>query len=419
MTATSLYVRSSELARVRPTATAWISPDGRRLTRQHLLDRVDSPAASPSGTDPAGGADTDPLLRVVLGHLAAQARGEHRLILATSGSSATPRVVRRSVRSWMASLPAFDHAVFGTAVAGDGSDSAHHGLLWAPGPAGSTLTLYAAWQGLAAGVPVLATGPWRGLPGREVQPDLDRVSVVQSVPAVLEDVLAARAAGRLPALRTAVVAGAGSPSGMRQRAGALGLRWVEYYGAAELSFVAIDVDGAGLRPFPGVEIALREECSDDDAGVGTLWVRSPYLAEGVADPDGWAGVGDRAAWSADGTLRVLGRAGTASVAGHTVHLAEVEAGLAGVAGVAEVICLTQSRPRVGERVLAVIRREPGADPLPAVRRLVEQWPNPVRPVRIVVRDVLPRTAAGKVARAELAAELAAELSAEPQGGPTS
>lgn len=410
MTAESLYHRLVDLARARSTATAWIGPDGQRLTRQDLLDRADSPGTdtavsdaphAPQVADVLGG---DPLRDVVLDQLAAQRRGDPWLTLTTSGSSARPRVVRRSVRSWTASLPAFDRAVFDTSVSADVSEESHHATLWAPGTAGSTLTLYAAWQGLAAGVPVVATGTWRGVPDRDVHPDLDRVTVVQAVPAVLDDVLAARATGRLPALRTAVVAGAGAPAPLRQQAQALGLRWVEYYGAAELSFVAIDVDGSGLRPFPGVEIALRE----DVTGGQMLWARSPYLADGVADEEGWASVGDRAAWAGDGTLRILGRAGTASVAGHTVHLAEVEAGLARVAGVAEVVCLTQVRPRIGERVLAVIRPVPGADPLPAVRQVIGQWPSPVRPARIVVRDVLPRTAGGKVARAELAAELAAE-----------
>ena len=86
-------------------------------------------------------------------------------------------------------------------------------------PPSSTLTLWALWHALATGVPVVATGPWRGVPaGPAAVEVLDRVTVLHAVPAVLADVLAARAAGGLPALRTAVVAGAALPAGLRRRA---------------------------------------------------------------------------------------------------------------------------------------------------------------------------------------------------------
>jgi acyl-CoA synthetase (AMP-forming)/AMP-acid ligase II len=191
-----------------------------------------------------------------------------------------------------------------------------------------------------------------------------------------------------------VVAGAAPAPGLRVRAERLGVALVEYYGAAELSFVAVDVDGSGLRPFPGVEVRLRD---------GVLWVRSPYLAESVdgvpvADRDGWATTGDRARWGAAGTLELLGRPGTATVAGHTVQLAEVEAVLAAVPGVAEAVCLATPDPRLGQRLVAVVRRIPGSDPLPALRRAEEALPPSARPVRHHVVDDVPRTPSGKVDR---------------------
>ena len=70
---------------------------------------------------------------------------------------------------------------------------------------------------------------------------------------------------------------------------------VEYYGAAELSFVAWRDRSGPLRAFPGVETDLRD---------GLLWARSPYLAKGYLsaradrplrrDSHGWATVGDLA-----------------------------------------------------------------------------------------------------------------------------
>ena len=55
---------------------------------------------------------------------------------------------------------------------------------------------------------------------------------------------------------TAIVAGAASSDALRRRAAARGIRVTEYYGAAELSFVAAGRDGR-LDPFPGVEVELR------------------------------------------------------------------------------------------------------------------------------------------------------------------
>ncbi|HZI96024.1 MAG TPA: hypothetical protein VFD41_00710, partial [Actinomycetales bacterium] len=107
---------------------------------------------------------------------------------------------------------------------------------------------------------------------------------------------------------------------------------MEYYGAAELSFVAWRGDDGPLRPFPGARLRVVD---------GVLWVSSPYLAEGYlstpppvikhSDPgplmrDGdWATVGDLAR-SVDGGVEVLGRGDAAVVTGgHTVVAEEVEA----------------------------------------------------------------------------------------------
>jgi acyl-CoA synthetase (AMP-forming)/AMP-acid ligase II len=228
-------------------------------------------------------------------------------------------------------------------------------------------------------------------------------TVVQCVPAVLDDVLDGHAAGLLPALRTAVVAGAPSTARLRQRTAAAGLRLVEYYGAAELSFVAIDDDGHGLRPFPGAELAVRDD---------VVWVRSPYVGNGYLDPgdpgplrrdqDGWHTVGDRGAVD-DGRLILRGRGGeSVSVGGHTVVVGDVESALAGVAGVLELAVVGEPHARLGERVVLAVRAQDGCDPLPALRAAARTaLPPAARPVRYVLVGDLPRTAGGKVSRAAL------------------
>ncbi len=377
---------------------------------------------------------TSPPLEAVTGLLRAEARGEvpavvhpggalpagsvpatttagPLLALSTSGSTSRPRLVLRTMASWADSLEPF------TAVTGIGPDD----VVWAPGELSSTLTLFAVWHALATGVPVVAGGRWRGVVA--AGPQAAAATVLQCVPAVLSDVLDARAAGLLPRLRTAVVAGASTAAPLRRRAGRAGLQLVEYYGAAELSFVAVDADGSGLVPFPGVEVAVRE---------GLIWARSAYTCLGYLsstaggstaggstaggstaggstagpwrrDPDGWCTVGDRGHLDGRGRLSVRGRGGdAASVGGHVVLLADVEHLLAGVDGVAELVCLSEPHARLGERVVAAVRPDGAADPVPALRATARLGlPVAARPVRYVLVTDLPRTTGGKVARAVL------------------
>ena len=322
-----------------------------------------------------------------------------RLVLLTSGSSGDPRAVVRTTASWQTSLDPF------TRVTGIRSDD----VVWAPGPLSSTLTLFAVWHALATGLPVVAGGRWRGVVPAGV-------SVLHAVPTVLADLLDAgpgiagpgspadRPSHPPAGLRLAVLAGASGIRPLRHRAAARRLEVVEYYGAAELSFVAVDPDGSGLRAFPGVELQVRD---------GVVWARSPYLSEGYLAPSqggpyrvdgaGWASVGDRAELGPDDTLTVTGRGDDGfSVGGQVVVAADVELALGGVDGVAELVCVAEPHARLGERVVAVVRPTPGIDPVPALREVARrQLPAAARPVRYVLMAELPRTAGGKVARAVL------------------
>jgi long-chain acyl-CoA synthetase len=326
--------------------------------------------------------------------------GTPLLVVGTSGSGGRPRAVVRTVASWAASLPGYTWLAGGLA----GGDDPGPG--WAPGGTSSTLTLFALWHALATGIPVLATGRWRGAGAAAVAAAGARV--VHAVPPIAADVLAARRAGALPGLRRMVVAGAAVPPRLRAAADSVDVELAEYYGAAELSFVAADPNGGGLRPFPGAQVRVRD---------GHVEVRSPYLALGYLPgtagplrtaPDGWAGVGDRGRLDPDGVLTVGGRDEAAGVAGVVVLLADVEAALAEVPGVAEVACFAEPHERLGERVVAVVRpSDAGADDVVArLRRHARAaLPPPARPARYVVVDDLPRTAGGKVARAQLRAAL--------------
>ncbi len=295
------------------------------------------------------------------------------VVLGTSGSAGPRRQVRRTTESWVASFP---HV---SALTGIDASA----RVWVPGPLTATMNLFAAvhtrWAGAApAGSASAATH-------------------AHLTPAALHRLLDEGPAA--PGLRV-VVAGDRLPPGLAARAARAGIAVSHYYGAAELSFVAWGADAASLRPFPGVEVAVRD---------GQIWARSPYLCEGYDGPpgplrrsaDGFAGVGDRGRLEA-GRLTVLGRPGSVTTAGGTVHLAEVEAALS-PAATGEAVVVALPHDRLGA-LLAVALTEPSDHPplRATARRVLDRAERP--PLWFHV-DVLPRTDAGKVDRAALAALL--------------
>src|SRR5699024_8937680 len=204
---------------------------------------------------------------------------------------------------------------------------------------------------LSALAHALAGGPQPVGQGRA---DPVEATVFHGTPPALRAVLAA---GRAPRLHTALVGGSHLPADVRGAAEARGIRLLAYYGAAELSFVALDT-GQGLRAFPGVELEVRR---------GELWIRSPYTAlghlggAGSLRTDGpWATVGDLATSDA-GVLTVHGRGDDAILtASATVIPDEVEAGLRELPGIADAVVVGVPTDGIGALVAAMVEPGPGA-----------------------------------------------------------
>ncbi len=296
------------------------------------------------------------------------------LVLFTSGSSGRPRGVVRTAASWRASLQPL------TALTGLTADD----VIWLPGPLSSSLSLYGAYHAASIGARVVT--------GRQLSPvDAATVTAAHLVPTLLRQLDLAR----LPRLATVVVAGESMPESLRRNG------VVEYYGAAELSFVGARSTAGALQPFPGADVRVSD---------GEVWVRSAYLARGYlrAGDDGplrrdgdWATVGDRGTL-VDGGFTVTGRGGSGvTTGGHTVVVEEVEAVLSQIAGVRQVAVIGLPHERLGQLLVAVVVGEPGlrGQLVDAVQAL----PAPARPVRWLAAEQLPITTAGKLARAELAA----------------
>ena len=310
------------------------------------------------------------------------------LVLFTSGSTARPRGVIRTVSSWQVSVAPLSE------ILRIGRDDA----VWLPGPLWSSLFLYGAWHARAVGAATIL---------RDEDPG--SATTAHCVPAQLPTLLEAVQTRRTPRLRLIVVGGDRVPEGLRRRCEDQGVRLVEYYGAAELSFVAWRKDDGFLKAFPGAELDLRN---------GVVWVRSPYLARAylatdddgtwTSDAAGWATVGDLAVQWADG-LEVLGRGdGAITTGGHTIAVEEVERLLQAVSGVQDVGVVGLPHAALGQVVVAVVVGDVGNS---ALRAASHQLPPAARPRRWLHADTLPRTSGGKLRRPGLL-QLATSLAAQ-------
>ncbi|WP_066463793.1 class I adenylate-forming enzyme family protein [Sanguibacter suarezii] len=326
----------------------------------------------------------------------------------TSGSTGRPRAVVRSRGSWTRSFAATSDL---TGIsAGD--------TVLVPGPLSTSLFCFGAVHALAAGATVrLTPSIAAALGGVGGVGGLSDCDVVHLVPGALGTVLDALDSPAPPPsrLRTAVVGGAALPASVRERAAAHGISVIAYYGATELSFVAADPDGKGLRAFPGVEIEVRDPSTGQPLAstypLGQVWVRSPWIAHGylagAAGPlrtaDGWASVGDLAELTAPPASRLVLRGrgtGAIAVGAATVVPEDVEAVLRTVPGVADVVVLGTPHPRLGQVVTAVVVGQDGDPDWAALERASREALSPAqRPRRWFAAATLPVTGTGKPARA--------------------
>jgi acyl-CoA synthetase (AMP-forming)/AMP-acid ligase II len=282
--------------------------------------------------------------------------------------------VLRSAESWRASF---------ATVAGL-LDAGPQDVVLLPAPPSSSLSLFSLAHALDGGPRPLLGGA--GATGGG--PPTCLHGTPQALRAVLD-------AGAPPTLRTALIGGSHLDAALRERAAAAGIRVTAYYGAAELSFVAVDT-GDGLRAFPGVELRIVD---------GELWVRSPFVALGYGEgggplrrEDGWATVGDRAELT-DGRLRLLGRADDAILsASATIVPEEVEAMLRSVRGIRDAVVFGLPREPVGALVAAFVELD-GATAAD-LRAASAAHLAPAHRPRQWFAGELPRTANGKPARAE-------------------
>jgi malonyl-CoA/methylmalonyl-CoA synthetase len=158
---------------------------------------------------------------------------------------------------------------------------------------------------------------------------------------------------------------------------------------------------------------------DDDSGVGDVEVKGPNVFAGywrrddatreAFTDDGWFRTGDLGRLDDDGYLHLVGRSKDLVISGGlNVHPTEVEQAVDSLPGVAESAVVGMPDPDLGEIVVAVVVPVPGATVEESAVRFAcrERLAGFKVPKRVVVVDVLPRNAMGKVEKARLREQLA-------------
>jgi benzoate-CoA ligase family protein len=232
------------------------------------------------------------------------------------------------------------------------------------------------------------------------------------------------------ALRQAVSAGESLPGELFLRfRDRFGVEILDGLGSTEMTHIFLSnrrghaVPGASGTPVSGHDVRILD---DQGAAVpvgspGQLWVSGSAAATGywcrseetrrtfVGD---WVATGDLYSVDGDGVYRHLGRRDDMlKVGGEWVSPAEVESVLLGIEGVAEVAVVGATGADGLMRAVAFAVPRPGTalDVDDVLTRCRSELAGYKRPRRLLVVDTLPKTATGKVIRADLRREAALAL----------
>lgn len=196
---------------------------------------------------------------------------------------------------------------------------------------------------------------------------------------------------------------------------ARGIPVAQVYGATETGPVSLVLKpeeamahpGRAGRPALGVQVRLAPD--------GEILLKAPNLMRGyhritmpAFDEQGWFHTGDLARVDADGFYEVVGRSKELIISGgENIHPAEIENLVAQLPGVAECAVVGLPDARWGEVPVLAVVPKPGAAPEPAalLAALAPQLARFKLPRRVVLVDALPKTALGKVQRAQLSSRL--------------
>lgn len=324
----------------------------------------------------------------------------------SSGSTAAPRRIRRTQRSWIRCFNV-------------------NGRLWEIGCADRvaiagnpvhSLSLYAALEALHLGADLLlVTGL---LPGTQLDNMCEqKATILYSTPSQLRTMAKAFWHGRkqpAQSLRKVFVGGSKLDSATRDAVERMfpGSDVHEFYGASETSFISIT--GQQSAPansvgsaYPEVEIHIRRE-NGSEAGIGEtgeIWVKSPYLfleyaAGGYRRTrwhDGFLTVGEFGQLDETGNLYIAGRKDRmVTVADQNVFPEQIETILLGLPNIAQAAAIPIPDKKRGHILVAFLQGDSEAAPADEILVLCRSKMGPLKsPKEVVFLDEWPVLNSGK------------------------
>ena len=215
------------------------------------------------------------------------------------------------------------------------------------------------------------------------------------------------------------------PSALISRCAKTGLATYRCYGSSEHPTVSAGTpdDPLSLRQktdgrlLEGVEVRIVDDDGRDLSygTAGEIWTRGPDLFLGYLDeklneesfaPGGWYKTGDIGTLDADHNLTITDRKKDVIIrGGETLSSREIEDHIAAMDSVAEVACIAVPDQRHGEKVCAIVRLRSGTKSLSLEKlntHFRERGIARVKtPEHVMVVEDFPRTASGKIQKAEL------------------
>lgn len=313
-------------------------------------------------------------------------------VVFTSGSSARPKGVILSHRSFWETANATKHAL------GVGADDRWHLSLSLAHVGGLAIACRVAVLGGSVVLP--ATEKERSFRAEDFVERCaeTKVTTASLVPTQLARVCTAQLSCP-PDVRRIFLGGAPAPQPLIETAQKLGWPILRTYGLTEAcSQVATDRTPRSRGPLqllPHVEASVGED--------GCLALRGDCLFSGYwghppQDPDSWFTTTDVAVVSADHVV-ISGRADEVLISGgENIHPAEVDAALAGAPGVAHACTFGRESTVWGQELCAVVVPGPDYEPFAVLAYLRGVLPSYKIPKAWLVVPELPLGATGKVSR---------------------